>query len=443
MGFPGPLLLTCALSASSLTLSDVDWTPRHAAVAELLAGHGPDGASLSRDQVVGRLIARGSEDLGPLFDVVGGRCEAPAAREGDGELGAGVRIAPVSDPQDVAAAVASGLPVETVLSAVTEWCGPEPELFDALQGMRFLRDVEDLRALDCMLGLLAEVDPVHLRRPFVRGQALEAMAKVATSDDRSTWFLTRAARKLAPPQLGLVVELVGGARGVEGVRLLREMLDLDPELDRAVVEALGHVSVRDVEVLCVECIDLVRPYLRAPSLDVRCAAVASLGRLGDHHSIPELIEVLDAGEPTAAVAARWALRELAGRSFDGPAAWHRWYDSEREWFELRLPQLVAVVRHARPGEMTTALRELVAHPLYRREVADVVEEILWHESDSLVEAACATLGQLGWPGAIDGLVAALEHPSEGVRSAAHASLVQIAGTDLPARPEAWRGWLEL
>lgn len=442
LALPALVLAVCsARGRADETPAGGVWTPEHAAVAALLEGQGAEGP-LTRDQVVAELRARAVPGLRPLFDIVGGRATEPPD-----EAGAGGPAPPPPPgggdlrPQAVVRDVLRELPVEAVLAAVLDWAGDEPELLDALQAMRFLEGLRDLRALEAMLELLGEIEPVHLRRPFVRSQAIAAMRPVIEADERSTWFLTRATHDLEPAQLGLIAELEGGVRGVEGLKLLSAMLDVDSELDRRVVEALGNVSLRETEVLRPECIDLVRPFLRHRDDDVRAAAAFSLGRLGAHEAIPDVLDLLDPPGRPLAVSASWALEELAGRSFPDADAWWRWYDGERAWYEERYPQVIAVVRHADPGEMTDALRELVAHPLYRREVADLVEEILWHESDALVVMACRTLGQLGWAGSIDGLVDTLDHPHATAREAAYASLRALTQQDLPPEAESWKLWL--
>ena len=233
---------------------------------------------------------------------------------------------------------------------------------------------------------------------------------------------------------------------MEGVKLLREMLDIAPELDRAVVEALGIVSDRELESLRQECIDLVRPELDSRSPEVRGAALVSLGRLGDHASIPGIVDQIVPDQPVLSIAADRALRELAGQVPTGAGAWKArdwadWYRRELEWYDGEMQRMVAIVHQARPAALIDALREMVAHPLFRAESADLVEELLWHAEDEIVIVACITLGQLGWVGALDGLTEALDHANPKVQSAAHASLCALSGEALPADAESWRAWL--
>jgi HEAT repeat protein len=69
----------------------------------------------------------------------------------------------------------------------------------------------------------------------------------------------------------------------------------------------------------------LRDKLADPDAEVQRAAVVACTRKGSKELVPDLIALLDAGEPLTVQLAEAGLHELTGRDFDAPTAWRAWW----------------------------------------------------------------------------------------------------------------------
>ena len=173
------------------------------------------------------------------------------------------------------------------------------------------------------------------------------------------------------------------------------------------------------------------------------AAARAAGALGDRRLVPCLVELLEAPSVRARAAAHRALVELSGRSF-GPEAgtWRAWYGAELAWWEGSWPALVRVLAQGEAHELAGALASAATHGLYRAEIAPPVEDLLDHESGTVVRLACTCLRQLGARPSAPLLVPLLEDEEPAVVAAAHVALQRLTGETLPPDPVVWRSRID-
>jgi HEAT repeat protein len=202
--------------------------------------------------------------------------------------------------------------------------------------------------------------------------------------------------KAAGSDLRALVLILGWMKGEPVERALTQLL-ARPELRADVIEALvGHGEA---------VVDMLIEKLRVDDADVRLAAVAALGRLGDPRATGPLCGLLgDERSLTLAVAA--ALARIAD-----PRA---------------LEPLLALIGHRDPAVRQAVIGALnsIGHP----DMVNRVEALLVSPDAATRESAVRIAGYFGYPTCEDAVFAACGDPEESVRRAAleHAPLLSEA-----------------
>jgi HEAT repeat protein len=163
------------------------------------------------------------------------------------------------------------------------------------------------------------------------------------------------------------------------------------------------------------------------------------GRLVLASAVPDLLALLDDGDPRVRAAAASSLAQLGERPSDlDPARWSEWYGRELGWRQERAPRLLQAFASPGAGPAGEALRELFAHPLWRRELAREVAAGLAKAPRPVGVSACAMLEREALRDAIPGLVQALDARDVRLRKAAWSALKATSGETLPLDREAWQ-----
>jgi HEAT repeat protein len=173
-----------------------------------------------------------------------------------------------------------------------------------------------------------------------------------------------------------------------------------PAVERALARLLGHAAVRPAVIEAIVrqdtgIVDLLVEQLGADDGDVRLAAIAALGRLGDRRATLPLAAALN-GERGAIVAAASALARIGD-----PRA-----------FDALLPLLAhddAAVRQAAIGALNS-----LGHP----DMAARVSALLSSSDTRLRESAVRIAGYFGYRECVDALLDRASDPDDGVRRAA-------------------------
>lgn len=175
-----------------------------------------------------------------------------------------------------------------------------------------------------------------------------------------------------------------------------------PAVERALARLLGHPSVRSTVIETIVrrdasagIVDVLVEQLRAADADVRLAAIAALGRIGDRRAGPALAAMLD-GEQPEIVAAASAMARIGD-----PAS-----------FEPLLPLLShedAAVRQAAIGALNS-----LGHP----DMASRIAGLLSSPDARLRESAVRIAGYFGYRDCIGTVIERCVDPDDSVRRAA-------------------------
>jgi len=241
-----------------------------------------------------------------------------------------------------------------------------------------------------------------------------------------------------------VVRALAG-RGAPAQAELIEILGHAPELDLVVLSTLvGNLRSHGPGAEAPSVARALRPYLTSGDAQLARESAAALGELGDDDALPELIRVLEAGNPSVAAAAHRALATITGLAW-GPDAtrWRRWLHNEQCWFDQRVPSLAADLGDTPAWRALTALGELGGHRYRRRELVACAQRALGHSVPEVRAAACQALARLGWRGSALALVEVLAGDEPCVVQAAGNALRELTGLKLADQDlQAWRDALD-
>lgn len=214
--------------------------------------------------------------------------------------------------------------------------------------------------------------------------------------------------------------------------------------------------------------ELVRPaannrLLGATDERARVVACRVYGRTGDARDVDLLFALAcdeGAEETTAALRAgfRDGLKHLIARPDVAVALERKWPTAPGGLRESTLqalgdsrdPRTLPLLRDVITWSDDWALLAIAQVRLIgasldeqlNRSVADSLAERLDDTESRVQEAACFALGELRSEEHLEDLIEMLDRPELVIRGAAHKSLVQIAGTDLPTSSRVWSLWYE-
>ena len=182
-----------------------------------------------------------------------------------------------------------------------------------------------------------------------------------------------------------------------------------------------------------------RDRMRSIDRDVVLCAVRAVGVLEDFESMPFLLELLERGDPSEALAAQRALAELTRLPLqEGGGRWRRWYEAESDWWDAELAPTLDAIRSGGPEAANAAITALASRRLDRHRVAKELLVGLERREEVAVELCCHALGATQSWVAVPALVDALSHEFPSVRRAAHRALQRITGLSLPLDQPIWR-----
>lgn len=301
----------------------------------------------------------------------------------------------------------------------------------------------DLQSFGALLDEYSAADPEWLGAPAVQDRLAGALGRVVSRERDSVYLLTSHLSD-APTLVLIPAARALAAEGrAPGRTMLAELLDHDPEVDLVVLRALGEVDARTAADDSAMSITVLRPYLSARDPRARVQAAISLAHLGDSDSARPLIEGLNDDDRRVRRACLRGLRELSGLAWSAePRRWTEWHQSEERWLRLSLRTLRRDLRSDSPGDAVRAVRDLSAHPLFRRKLAPLLLTGLEHVEGSVSAAACSGLERLKEPTVVADLVGYLTDSRPAVAKAVSRCLVAITGQSLPAEAQAWYDWLE-
>ncbi len=408
------------------------WSPEEHEAIELLR-------SLRRkvrpaDDELAFRLSRAGERLVPLFfDVLA------------------TRRVPVAQPDEHAAPQILSEIQEHVVLLALEQLEREPVLSHATAAVRAEASLERRGAALACLGaagrandLLQLFDLALTANETTPEERLEqglcrAVSALIVRDPRTLEQLASLRRITRPELLPTLVEAVGASQDPRGLTYLSEVaywhegLILDvmsqvPRLGPSGDEAIdGAIKVR------------MRPYLDETRPGPCRAAILALTALGDEDSLAALIELLASESVGLRENAHWGLKKLTGLTLSAaPEAWQRWHQGELFWMLRQKPKEFQRLKDSQAAVVADALREILVHPLARKELASALPDLLKSRFAPIRVLACRTLSDLEARDAIGKLVWTLEDPEPEVSQAAHAALRKLTRLDLPREPLAWQ-----
>lgn len=427
----------------AVSLEDVD-AATTADFEQLLAVlRGEDSEFSERAAARAFLEATGAQVVPVCLAVMAGTAPEPeVSGEDDGEQRPGPR--PESPPpprwsaQELAEELVLAMPRIKREDAILGELEPEAQtgaghersgarLEERLIGVRWMAVDGDAGTLAAIFRLMDPIDDVTLSRPFVGGQLSSALGQLLDRDSKAYSELSVAARTL---DLGLLLALLpaleerGGERAQE---LFEVCIGRDPELDRALLESVARLSGAELALRRDDAMQLVRPRLQAADPRLVRAAITAAGELADPSVTETLVEFLSRDEALISSAAARALCSLSGLNLPpDEGRWRSWWQREELWRETRWPELVSGLASSNEAQIGVAARQLVEHPLWRRETAELLGEHLMRSDGVAGRALYDTLLRVADPEAERWLTAAAQH-----RDPALSALAQLRLTSQP------------
>ena len=301
----------------------------------------------------------------------------------------------------------------------------------------------DLQSFGLLLEQYSAADPQWLSAPAVQDRLADALGRAMRRERDSVYILGGHLPHACTAVLVPAARALGAEGRSPGLSVLSDLLNRESEVDLVVLRVLGEVDARTSAADAETCIVVLRPFLAAPDPRARVQAAISLAHLGDSDSVRPLIVGLSDDEPRVRRASLRGLQVLSGLAWSAePQRWSEWQQAEEHWLRVRLRPLSRDLHSDSAGAVVRAVRELSAHPLFRRTLAPLLLEGLEHIEGSVTVAVCSGLERLKEPSVAFALVEYLTDPRPAVVQAVGRCLVTISGQSLPADAQTWYAWLE-
>ena len=252
-------------------------------------------------------------------------------------------------------------------------------------------DGEDLRVA------LTAASPADGERADPRAvEALEEAALALVNRDSMNRSPFRAAILSAPPELATrLIRAVARGGDRRALDFLGDLLGFDARLDLPLLSQIAALA-RTLDSVEARQGERLYGYLANKDRQLARAAAVALGELGDVGALDLLLDASAASDRGLSGAAFRALEQVTAMKLPHRTErWRSWLASEREWKQLRYPQLTRDLTSSSAPRIAAALREFAAHPLEREHLAVLVTPFVDHEDTGVRLAACRTLQALG------------------------------------------------
>jgi HEAT repeat protein len=178
--------------------------------------------------------------------------------------------------------------------------------------------------------------------------------------------------------------------------ILAAELGVHPPDDVFVVEQITQACAAMKTLVPEAVLMTVRAGLRSDQAPRVAKTARCLAAMQDTESIGDLIGLLRHEDPEVRREAHAALVSIANvRLLPDAERWGRWLDAETAWFRDEFPGLSSDLEGKTAIVAVQSIGQMAAHPLHRREIAEVLTSSLEHEPASIRKVACSALRQLG------------------------------------------------
>jgi HEAT repeat protein len=281
--------------------------------------------------------------------------------------------------------------------------------------VRLLGAVGDRRDLDMLCGLV---------RPsgdeFVDGELSDAfesaVADILTREAAASTTAKRLLRNEADSVRWSLIRALGAASTESTLSVLAADLGAEPRDDGFLLEQLSLSAISARRPVVPEAVrHAVRRYLRSPEPDFVSKAAKCLASMEDTESVADLVALLRHEDSSTVIEVHAALAAVTRVSLiPDPDRWERWLAEEKAWLANDFPRLADEVRSDSPVLVSQAIAQFTTHPLYRREITDVLQLELDGQPISVRRMACSAFQQLGATTAVALLERWAEDPDRGL-----------------------------
>lgn len=422
---PAPLVVRPARIVQRL---DSQWVRK---ANELLAPERLKGRVL--EDVAAELAAAGPNAIQAYFAILSGTVDGPLAE------GAHFPPADAIDPDAVLVATLARMNPSQVALHVAAAVSGDAKLDVKIVALRVLSESSSPEALDAWLEIAQGIGAQQLTPPYVKSPCEDALASILSADARLFTRLTQLAPTIATDMIPYVAAGVANSRRKQGLPFLTERLGHDHELDMVLLPCIATLVETTTGELGEDEITWLRPFGNDLDWRVRREALLALGRVQDWRMHAEFAAALSDEQRPVQQAAHWALTHMSNVDFGfDKAAWNTWFEAEIAWYETRGGALNQGIKSGKPATALEALRELVAHPLFRHEVARTASSLCASDDEELVAHVCAVLRDLGSPAACPALVEALASEDASIRESARGALSAITHLEIAPDLRLWR-----
>lgn len=388
----------------------------------------PVDAELARAGLCERLVALGAPLVPVAAGILCGEIAVPESVFGGApEQPVDPRLVEMRDGllRDVLARMDQGVVVDHLARRAA---GDAP-LEVRLCAARLLGEAHHPRAVDVLLQVAGEVEPIHMARSYVSTAFEQPLARALASDPRADAALAGRIARLSPQVRDLLLRAAAQADSAATRRFLASRLTAGEDEQPIVLGAIAAARPGAFEA-APEQLEALRARLHGAGEELPRLAALALGKLEDREAVDELIELLSGADALAAHAAHEALRGIGGSDLGTAAsAWKAWLAAEETWWDERAPVELQRLLCGERKRVHVALQELLRHPLYRHETAPAVAGLLQEQDDVLAVAGCDALAALGSREALPALLEALAVPEGELRDAVLRTLQSLARRD--------------
>ncbi len=302
---------------------------------------------------------------------------------------------------------------------------------------RLLGEVGNLDAQDALIELVCGIEPVQLRRDYVKSTLEDALARCVSGDPAALKALSKATPSIDPTLLPLVARAVGRMRGPSSAVFLARLLEKSAELDVVALQELARVTESSGIALSEDCLAKVRNMLDHKDVNVVRAAISVLGRLCDRDSFGVLARQLEDNDRLVSAAAHWGLHSMTRVDCgETQEAWLVWRDEQDAWWSARSPKLLDNLQSNDAAKVFAALNELNRHPFFKHDSARAIGPLASAPQTSLAISAISALESIGSTQACDALVQSLLI-DDARRIPACKALHTLTGLNFPAEYTVW------
>jgi hypothetical protein len=294
---------------------------------------------------------------------------------------------------------------------------------DCLRLLSAVGDRDDLRLI-CQIaspaGENADLDPT------LAPVLVDAATSIFSRDFGALFAVGDLWRGIPSATRLCLYQALGAVASPVSVSILGLRLGRQAAEDPFVLADLSRASKRVPLPVESSVLELVRPYLLSEQTVLVQSAAICLGGFQDEKSIAGLIQLLSHSDAGVRGAAHQALCSIAGVGlWPDVSRWTSWYEGERMWCAVDAPSRIQEIRNGDAGERAHAIAELSEHPLYRKDMALELQNVLPHEPDEIRILGIRALGQLGAATSVPFLESCMLDPAPDLAAEARAALGRI------------------